>query len=692
MGPDDITDMTSSTNKVLSLPKLRSDSSNWATYSERILNYLTSKGYRRHVLGTARKPETLDERNGTYFKHHSLAPLSNDELEKHEEETDLYDQRQAAVREIIYRMVNKTTFLQIKNETDAASIWKKVASIHADKGSLYEASLLVQLQNTRYNEKESMRDHIGKMTELRERLAEMNSPVSDESFVSYLRTSLSLAPSFRNLFTTLSTTVRQTGKKLSPTDVIWHLTEEAASVEIEDTINKSNAVMMATTSKSKDGKGNDKNKSKSDVLCTNLPNCGRRGHTKDQCFEDGGGKADQAPEWWKKKKAKGKKGSANVAEDKTADKNEPEDYAMLATTDPDTPDDTTALTCTSDFRSEALAASNHSGIIIDSGASRHFSPDRSKFLNYKEFSNHEPIRAADGRTFYALGKGNIQIILPNGSNKSMRITLKEVYYSPIMAFTLISVSCVDRAGFSLLIKGGICEIRTAVSIIIGRIPQTRGLYRVSDSKIPSRPTHSANVAERQISINELHRQMGHVNHKDLRRMVEKGMITGINLDMSSKAEFCKSCMKVKATHKPFPKESKTKYKTYSDKVVSDVWGPAPVKSLGGKSYYLLFKNLFSHKERIYFIKQKAEVFNHYKKFEAWVKVQQHGQIAILGSDRGGEYMSNEFTTHLENAGTVHDSIWMAPEPCLMRPTYQITCGRKLSVTMFGSVIEYLPGC
>jgi hypothetical protein len=254
MGPDDITDMTSSTNKVLSLPKLRSDSTNWATYSERILNYLTSKGYRRHVQGTARKPETLTEHNGAFFKKGSIAPLSDDELEKLEDARDLYDQAQAAVREIIYRTIDKTTFLQIKNEADAASVWKKVASIHSDKGSLYEANLLVQLQNARYTEKESMREHIGKMTELRERLAEMNAPISDESFVAYLRTSLSLAPSFRNLFTTLSTTARQTGKKLTPTDVIWHLTEEATSVEIEDTINKSNAAMMATTSKSTDGK------------------------------------------------------------------------------------------------------------------------------------------------------------------------------------------------------------------------------------------------------------------------------------------------------------------------------------------------------------------------------------------------------------------------------------------------------
>lgn len=84
---------------------------------------------------------------------------------------------QVAVRKVIYRTIDNTTFLQVKNESDAAAMWKKVASIHADKGSLYETNLLMQLQNTHYTEGESMRDHIAKMTEL--------------------HTSLSLAPSFR---------------------------------------------------------------------------------------------------------------------------------------------------------------------------------------------------------------------------------------------------------------------------------------------------------------------------------------------------------------------------------------------------------------------------------------------------------------------------------------------------------------
>jgi hypothetical protein len=71
-------------------------------------------------------------------------------------------------------------------------------------------------------------------------------------------------------------------------------------------------------------------------------------------------------------------------------------------------------------------------------------------------------------------------------------------------------------------------------------------------------------------------------------MVEKGMVTGINLDLNSKPEFCEACIKANATRKPFPKESKTEYKAYGDKVVADVWGPAAVESIARKQYYLAF--------------------------------------------------------------------------------------------------------
>ena len=101
---------------------------------------------KKHGLGTARQLIKLEERSGDYFKPHSLAPLTDKELVKHEEDKESYDQKQAAVREVVYRTVDKSTFLQIKNEATAVDIWKKVITIHTDKGMMYETNLLMQLQ------------------------------------------------------------------------------------------------------------------------------------------------------------------------------------------------------------------------------------------------------------------------------------------------------------------------------------------------------------------------------------------------------------------------------------------------------------------------------------------------------------------------------------------------------------------
>jgi len=519
---------------------------------------------------------------------------------------------------------------------------------------MYETSLFTQLQNARYVEGDNMRDHLTSLVEIRERLAEMNSQISDESFVAYIRTSLSLAPTYRSLVTMLTAAAHESGKKLTSTNLIWHLNEEANSTALEENINKSNAAMVAAMAKAKGKKG--KPSKKEEKHCTN---CDRKGHVKEQCWDVGGGKEGQGPPGWGKKKSK-KGESANVSqkEKKQTDHNdedESEDCAMLAFT---LPDDPTALICTSDFRHEAHSISQNNGIIIDCGASKHFSPERSKFINYEE-TKPEPVRAADGNSFNVVGKGDLQITLPNGDRKPTKVTLKNVSYSPRLAFTLISVGILDRGGYSLLIKDQKCIINNPNSKQVAVIPLVRGLYRVS--QIPkTMESDSINIASKFVTINELHRKMGHVNHEDLTRMVKQGMVTGVELDPNTKPEFCEDCVKGKATRKPFPKESTTKYNAYGDKVVADTWGPAQVESLGGKKYYQIYKDIWSREEKVYFTRKKSEAYDTYRKYEMWAKIQRNATIRIFGSDRGGEFTSKQFDEHLENAGTirhltVHDS-------------------------------------
>ena len=322
------------------------------------------------------------------------------------------------------------------------------------------------------------------------------------------------------------------------------------------------------------------------------------------------------------------------------------------------PENPSTLECTSDFQHEAFVAAQSNGTILDCGASSHFSPEKSKFLNYQEI-NPEPVKAADGRTFKATGKGDLKINLPNGDQKPTPVTLKNVYYSPNLAFTLISVGTLDRLGYTLYIKAGVCIIRSPKNTMIAQIPLIRGLYRVTNVPKPLK-SPVATAASKLMSINELHRKMGHVNYDDLRKMVKDGMVVGIDLDFNSKPDFCEACIKAKATRKPFPKRSETKYLNYGDKVVADTWGPAKVESLGGKKYYHLFQDLASHEERVYFSRKKSEGFESYKTYEAWVNTQRGAKIRVFGSDRRGEFTSQIFDEHLEKKGTVrhltvHDS-------------------------------------
>ena len=204
----------------------------------------------------------------------------------------------------------------------------------------------------------------------------------------------------------------------------------------------------AGTSHNQDSKRKGKRKK-----CTT---CKKTGHEKEDCFEKGRGKADNLPDWWKEKVAKAKSKTANVAK-KESDNND--NYTIIAISIEDESDEDTAnlvLVITSGHNHDAHAASKSAGVIIDCGASSHFSPNKDKFINYCEI-RPEPVKAANGRTFSAIGKGDLKVKLPTClDHKLMTVTLQGIYYAPCMAFTLISISCLHCAGCSVLIEDNAC--------------------------------------------------------------------------------------------------------------------------------------------------------------------------------------------------------------------------------------------
>ncbi len=269
-----------------------------------------------------------------------------------------------------------------------------------------------------------------------------------------------------------------------------------------------------------------------------------------------------------------------------------------------------------------------------------------------------PICTADRHSFDAIGRGDYVTYLPMGYKKpATKVTLYNIYYSSHLAFMLISVSCLDTAGYSLTVADRNCYIKTPKldRHIIRIVPKVIGLYCVqgSTNQQYSKPLTAA-AATPQISISQFHCIMGHASHESLKQSICNGEIIAPNVNLNSKPEFCSACVQAKAATKPFPKHSDNESaKKYGDKVTGDVWGPAKVKSICSFSYFALFKDVAMRECLPYFMKKKLETLCCYKEHEAWMKAQ-HGVnvMKIFESDCGEEFTNEEFKQHLKSAETI----------------------------------------
>ena len=85
---------------------------------------------------------------------------------------------------------------------------------------------------------------------------------------------------------------------------------------------------------------------------------------------------------------------------------------------------------------------------------------------------------------------------------------------------------------------------------------------------------------------------------------------------------------------------------------SDVYGPFSSTARGGFQYFITFIDDFSRYAYVYLMKHKYEYFEKFKVFKNEVQNQLRKNIKTLRSDRGGEYLSQEFIDHLRDCGII----------------------------------------
>lgn len=710
-------------DEFLRVPKLDVAGTNWVIYKDRLLWSIDARGYLHHIDGSEKEP--VDPINRTIS-----SPLTQEQEAEEVEWKKLlkaWKQGEAIVKQQIAGTIPDSLFMKIRTQGTAKQIWEALSKDFQNKSQMVSVDLRRRLQEEKCQDKADIRAHFNKLRTMREDLASMGHPPTEQDFYAIILGSL--PPSYDPYISAVNATSSVLGTTLSSNDLMLTVTEEyeRRAMKQKGGRKEENSAFSANDSKSQ----------KKNIECFN---CGKKGHKKPECWAPGGGKEGQGPN--QKGKGKAKETAAAAKEKSKEDEKEEawfalaeanivdfesedldvfaglaDDESLCTASDIDTasqnsmdlddlfedsdslsdtscdsddsmpdlqevsdssddedddeegeddesddlgftdtpilnPVDEEAYTQTFDYAMLTESGGKHllDVELYDSGASSHMSGYRNRFTNFKTIPP-KPITAADKRSFNAIGKGDMYINVPNGPTTS-RVLLRDVLYAPTMGVTLVSISRITKAGSNVLFTGDTCKIFDKDRKIVGKIKVDGGLYRVYQGRRPD-SEEFAGKAREVLSIDELHRRMGHVSHSAARALVQKKLVSGIELDESSKATVCESCEWAKGVRKEIQKtRDGDRAVAIGDEVHSDLWGPAPVETINRKEYYVSFTDDHSRYTHLFLLRTKDETFDAYVTYEALMKTQYNVQIKKLHTDRGGEYLSNEFSDHLAKAGTV----------------------------------------
>ena len=159
--------------------------------------------------------------------------------------------------------------------------------------------------------------------------------------------------------------------------------------------------------------------------------------------------------------------------------------------------------------------------------------------------------------------------------------------------------------------------------LLTRGSKHEGLYRLEN------PQFLAFYSSRQQSATDVvwHKRLGHP-HQQVLQFLSTTKVISVNKVLKT---MCESCQLGKTSKLPFS-SSVFKSRRPLERIHCDVWGPAPVTSVQGFRYYVIFIDNFSRFAWFYPIKLKSDVFTIFKSFQSLVETQFEQKIQIFQSD------------------------------------------------------------
>lgn len=300
--------------------------------------------------------------------------------------------------------VERSNFSHIKNATTAKEIWENLKTIYEDSGLTRKVGLLKTLVTTRLENCASTEDFVDKICCMAQKLNSLGFNVGEEWLGALMLAGL--PPQYKPMIMG----IESSGVAIKGATIKTKLLQDVQFNKKEKVMNESESAFY---SKKKNYKNFNRNGTNNNNKTTRCFNCNGYNHIAKYC--------------------------KNKKQDKSR---YDEQQACPGREKQNEDDDEVVAWITNDKTSE-----KNQDWYIDSGATRHMSPTKENFLNFKEVQIRD-VKIGDGSTLKAEVTGDVKIkVLSNYGYRD--IILKDCLYVPKLQPNLVSVLKITSLGYEV---------------------------------------------------------------------------------------------------------------------------------------------------------------------------------------------------------------------------------------------------
>ncbi|KAJ9558223.1 hypothetical protein OSB04_012837 [Centaurea solstitialis] len=304
--------------------------------------------------------------------------------------------------------------------------------------------------------------------------------------------------------------------------------------------------------------------------------------------------------------------------------------------------------------------------VIDTGSGNHICNHLQGFTRRKTMrKDRSNLRVGEGTPLIAEAVGSYSLSLPSG----LVLELNNCYYIPNMIKNVLSFDLLVDQGFYYKYTYKMISVFKD-NIFYFKATPVDGLYTVNLQDNNSEIYH---ISKRSKDIEDetylWHCRLGHINKKRVELLLKGGFL-GI-FDYKP-FDNCESCLSGKMTKQPFNNENER---------ATDL-------------LEIIHTYVYGY---VYLMRHKSETFEKFKEYQNEVQNLLDKRIKFLRSDRGGEYLSDEFDNHLMECGIVSqltplytpqmNSVSERRNRTLLDMVRTMMCHSSLPISFWGHALE-----